>query len=62
MLTDKLYTNSKKHNNKIHNCKNIIGGRLDKIPLMVNLGFIGIQIHLLHKKPKRGKLTIIYKK
>ena len=55
-------SNGKKHDKKIHDEEDIIGGIPEKIPVLLDLGFLGVQkqyenIHLPHKKPKGGKLT-----
>ncbi len=55
-------TKGKTHDKKIHDREDIIGGIPDAIPVLGDLGFQGVQkqyvnIHLPHKKPKKGKLT-----
>jgi hypothetical protein len=55
-------TNGKKHDKKIHDQEDIIGGIPEEIPVLADLGFLGVQkqydnIHLPHKKPKGGELT-----
>jgi hypothetical protein len=52
----------KTHDKKIHDEEDIIGGIPDEIPVLVDLGFQGVQkqyenIRLPHKKPKGGELT-----
>lgn len=59
-------TNGKTHDKKIQDKEDIIGGIPEEIPVLVDLGFQGVQkqyvnIHLPHKKPKGGKLTPLQK-
>jgi hypothetical protein len=56
-------TNGKTHDKKIHDQGDIIGGIPDKIAVLGDLGFQGVQkqyvnIHLPDKKPKGRELTI----
>jgi hypothetical protein len=51
---------------KIQDKEDVIGGIPDSIPVLVDLGFQGVQkqyvnIRLPHKKPKGGKLTPLQK-
>lgn len=55
-------SNGKKHDKKIHDQEDIIGGIPEEISVLADLGFQGVQkqyenIHLPHKKPKGGELT-----
>ena len=59
-------TKGKTHDKKIHDHEDVIGGIPDAIPVLGDLGFQGVQkqyvnIHLPHKKPKKGKLTTLQK-
>lgn len=52
----------KLHDKRFHDEEDIVGGIPDEIPILVDLGFQGMQkqyvnIRLPHKKPKGGELT-----
>jgi len=52
----------KLHDKRFHDQEDISGGIPEEIPILLDLGFQGVQkqyvnIHLPHKKPKGGKLT-----
>lgn len=55
-------TTGKTHDKKIQDREDIIGAIPDEIPVLGDLGFLGVQkeyvnIHLPHKKPRGGELT-----
>ena len=52
----------KLHDKRFHDEEDIVGGIPDEIPILVDLGFQGMQkqyvnIRLPHKKPKKGELS-----
>jgi hypothetical protein len=52
----------KLHDKKFHHEEDIAASVPDEIPIVLDLGFLGVQkqyvnIHLPHKKPKGGELT-----
>lgn len=52
----------KLHDKKFHDEEDIVGSVPDEIPIEMDLGFLGVDkhydnIHIPHKKPKKGELT-----